>query len=611
MSGIVGIVNLVGKPIDRELLRRMTDFMAYRGPDAQEIWIDGHVGFGHTMLRTTIESEREQQPCSLDGEVWITADARIDGRAELTRKLEVKGRRDLKAATDVELILHAYQVWSEDCLQHLIGDFSFAIWDLNRRRLFCARDHFGVKLFYYARVANSFIFSNTLNCVRKHPAVSDNLNELAIGDFLLFGYNPEPSTTTFFDIQRLPPAHQLMLSEESFHTKRYWRLSEDGHIIRYKHGNDYVDHFKELLCSAVADRLRTARVAIFMSGGLDSTTLAATACELRTRQSMPVDLRAYCDVYDHSPDDERYYSGLVAEALGIPIHYEIVDNYKLFERWNDRELRRPEPYDAPLAAIDYDLLRASLAHSRVVLYGEDGDALLFPASVVDMLRGMRVPEVIADVSRYVFTYRRRPMLGLGILEKAKWWIGKQRKDPPYPAWLNQSFAGRLDLPARWQWKMKSDSSRVHPVRPMAYRRLTSPFWQQFFESIDPGVTFVPVEHRLPLLDLRLVDYLLAIPPLPWCANKELLRTAMRGTLPEPVCVRPKTPLTFDAYQVRLQQTDAQWVDEFEPSAELSNYIDRAAIPKIAGGNYEAGVSWMHLRPLVLNYWLASFESVRG
>jgi asparagine synthase (glutamine-hydrolysing) len=90
MSGIVGIVNLDGTPNDRELLRRMTDFMAYRGADAQEIWIEGHVGFGHTMLRTTFESEREQQPCSLDGQVWITADVRVDGRAELIGKLEAK-----------------------------------------------------------------------------------------------------------------------------------------------------------------------------------------------------------------------------------------------------------------------------------------------------------------------------------------------------------------------------------------------------------------------------------------------------------------------------------------------------------------------------------------
>lgn len=609
MSGIVGIINLDGAPVDRSLLHRMTQFMAYRGPDAQEVWIDGRVGFGHTLLRTTRESAREQQPYSLDGQVWITADARVDGRTELVRKLAAKGRRDLGGATDVALILHAYHVWGEDCVQHLLGDFAFAIWDGPKRRLWCARDHFGVKLFYYVQVANCLVFSNTLNCVRSHPAVTDDLNELAIGDFLLFGHNPEVSTTTFADIQRLPAGHELTFSDGTLRIDRYWSLSRDGQIIRYKHAGDYVDHFKELLREAVGDRLRTDRVAIFMSGGLDSPALAATACELRARHSVPVELRAYCVVYDRSPDEERYYSGLVAEALGIPIHHTAIDDYAMFQGWDNRELRRPEPYDWPLLAMNYDSLKTVMGHGRVVLYGEDGDALLFPASVVEMLKGMRFGEAIADVGRYLLSHRRRPPLGLGLLKKVKRWMGMDRKDPPYPAWLNRAFAAHLDLRARWKKNIQSKPAEIHPLRSEAYRRLTSPYWQTLFEASDPGVTFVPVEHRLPLLDLRLVDYLLAIPPLPWCVNKELVRAAMRGTLPEPVCRRPKTPLAFDPYQARLRQPGAEWVDDFEPTSELSKYVSREAIPRLAGGAYDPEESWLHLRPLILNYWLKSLASV--
>src|SRR5205814_3811924 len=140
---IVGIINLDGAPVDRPLLERMTDFLAFRGPDAKSVWSDGHVGLGHTMLRTTWESENEQQPCSLDGRVWITADARVDGRADLVRLLAAKGRDVLKGATDPQLILHAYDAWGEGCVQHLIGDFAFAIWDRDRQRLFCARDQLG------------------------------------------------------------------------------------------------------------------------------------------------------------------------------------------------------------------------------------------------------------------------------------------------------------------------------------------------------------------------------------------------------------------------------------------------------------------------------------
>ena len=191
MSGIVGIVNFDGAPVDRALLRRMTDSMAFRGPDEQRIWADGNVGFGHTLLRTTFESEHEHQPLTLDGRVWIVADARVDAQADLIAKLNARGEHVKRGVPDVELLLRAYRVWGEDCIEHLLGDFVFAVWDRPRQSLFCARDHMGVKPLYYVSIGQTLVFSNTLDCVRLHPKVSDKLNELAIADFLLFGLNLE------------------------------------------------------------------------------------------------------------------------------------------------------------------------------------------------------------------------------------------------------------------------------------------------------------------------------------------------------------------------------------------------------------------------------------
>jgi len=134
MSGIAGIVDFDGALIDRQPLGRMTASMVSRGPDAQEIWVDGNAGFGHALLKTTDESEHERQPFTLDGRVWIVADARVDARHDLIPKLKDKGHQSLSQdATDVELILRAYQAWSEDCVEHLLGDFAFAIWDLRAR----------------------------------------------------------------------------------------------------------------------------------------------------------------------------------------------------------------------------------------------------------------------------------------------------------------------------------------------------------------------------------------------------------------------------------------------------------------------------------------------
>src|SRR5690349_22195239 len=189
MSGIAGIVNLDGSAIDRDPLVRMTKFMSFRGPDGEEIWTESNVGFGSTVLRTD--------------NFCITADARIDGCEN----------RDL--TDDLTRIVCAYEKWGEECVEHLIGDFAFAIWDKRSRRLFCARDHFGVKPFFYARVGNSFIFSNTLNALRLDRRVSDELNETAVYDYLDSGLNQDLSTTIFRDIQRLPGGHSLKLANRS------------------------------------------------------------------------------------------------------------------------------------------------------------------------------------------------------------------------------------------------------------------------------------------------------------------------------------------------------------------------------------------------------------
>src|SRR5262245_34201523 len=221
MSGIVGILHLDGALVDRALLRRMTDFMTFRGPDEQRIWVDGNVGLGHTLLRTTFESEHEHQPFTLDGRVWIVADARVDAQADLIAKLNGQGEQVEQGATDVELLLRAYRVWGEDCVEHLLGDFAFAVWDGLWRRLFCARDHLGVKPFFYAHLGQTVIFSNTLDCIRQHPEVSDKFNDLAIADFLLFELNQDPATTSFAEIQRIPPAHRTTWSADGFRMSRY------------------------------------------------------------------------------------------------------------------------------------------------------------------------------------------------------------------------------------------------------------------------------------------------------------------------------------------------------------------------------------------------------
>ena len=599
MSGIVGIVDVDGAPIDTDLLRRMVCSLAFRGPDHQAIWIDRRVGLGHALLRTANEASCEQQPLSLDG-AWITADARLDRRADLVHQLKSRGRDPLDSSTDAELILHAYRAWGDGFVEYLHGDFAFAIWDPRERRLFCARDRVGVKPFYYAHVDRAFVFSNTLDCVRQHPRVGCVLNEVAIGDFLVFGFNQDPATTAFAGVRRLSPAHTLTCEDGEVRLARYWSLPTDGRI-RYGRAHDYVDHFTEILQEAVGDRLRTDRVGVWMSGGLDSTSIAAMARRLLPHGRDDVELRAHTIVYDSLiPDEERQFAELAAGALRMPASCFAADRYLPFDGWKELHPFTPEPTDDPFLRMRTDHLKDIASHGRVLLCGEGGDELLWRSYVVDLFGRMPILELGRDVARSLIGYGRRP--GGGIRAKLRTSLRPRGfKTAPYPVWLNGAFATRVNLRARWE-EAHAVPAQEHPLRPEAYRRLGPASWSWYFEWGDPGATRIPVECRYPFMDVRLVEYLLAIPPLPWFIDKLLLREAMRGILPDRVRLRPKAPLAGDPLVAHLRRRGVTWQHDFQPAPELLQWVDTTAIPTLPGSSGGSD-PWRDLRPICLNYWL--------
>ena len=607
MSGIVGIYERSGAPVDRGLLQALAHFLSFRGPDARDTWSQGAIGLGHTMLRTTRESQIEQQPASLDGKLWITADARIDCREELEKKLAQQGQDSAgRAVTDSALILRAYAAWGAECVQHLRGDFAFAIWDARKKLLFCARDHFGVKPFYYSDLGERFLFSNTLDCLRQHPDVSGDLNDAAIGDFLLFGVNCDAATTTFRDIRRLPAAHAMTINSEGLRIQRYWSAPTEGRI-RYRRAQDYVEHFQILLQAAVADRTRVERAGILLSGGLDSATIATTARELAGGR---LDLRAYTVVYESLiPDQDGKHARGVAQFLKIPLQCIPMDRLQPFERWNDPEVRSPEPVDDPFFAGLFDQFRAIAADCRVVLSGEGPDNLMhfqmWPFTR-DLVRNQEWGSLLRETSRYLWL---RPSIIPGLKRRVQGLFGKDPTAPVYPSWLVPDFARRLNLKERAREWSELPVARPHPVLPKAHASLSLPHWSAMFEFQDAGVTRCPVEVRHPFLDLRVVNFLLALPPFPLFFEKQLLREAVAGRLPENVRTRPKTPMAGSPLLTHFRQTKTAWMDKMAWDAQMDSYVNRTALTTFRNEtNSEQANSGV--RPLCLNFWLQSARKVR-
>ncbi len=594
----MGLFRRDGGPIDAEQLLAMTAFLAYRGPDAKDTLTGYCVGFGHTLLLTTEISSTGGQPARLD-QFWITADARLDSREELIRKLEAAGRRVELHTADAMLILHGYAAWGPSCVERLRGDFSFAIWDTQSKTLFCARDHFGIKPFYYADLGDLFLFSNTLNCLRTHPKVTATLNELAIGDFLLFGLNYDKSTTTFRDIQRLAPAHSLEVAEAGLRARCYWRPPTEGRI-RYTHENDYIDHFNELLKQAVDDRLRSENVGIFLSGGLDSGTVAVSAKEIAQSRGGIPNLRSYTVGYDFLiPDDEILYARKVADYLGIPNQYLALDYVQLFEKWGDGKYRFPEPIDDPLAAGEFEQFEMVAPDCRVMLSGEGADNLMYFQMwpyAKDLQRAGEWGRLLKETAWFLSV---RPFPWRGATQRLQSLFTRATGGAGIPVWIAPAFAKRAGLEERWkECSSAFFPEKRHPSRPKGHASMLLPQWTSIFEWADPGVTHSLSEIRYPFLDLRLVDYLLGVPAFPWVYKKGLLRKALIGRIPESILRRPKKPLS--GYPV---------VDKFrsgKPQAMKPERLDGKILDYVAPSGltlFYGRIEFEQFRPYCLDLWL--------
>lgn len=566
MGAFVAILHTTGAAIDPRQLQFTINVPPFDIARAT-VWTAGSVG----LCAAPLDSPHDDGPQSFnrDNRRLIVMDGRLDDRTVLARRLDADLRGGFSAASDVELVLGAYERWGSGCASHLFGDFSFCLWDADSQQLLCARDHLGVKPLYYARVGGTLIVSNILQSIRRHPHVSSRLDDYAIGDVLLVGACMHPSRTSFADIARVPPAHTLRCSMPSpvEHVERYWSY-EPAAELRLRDPREYTDAYVSVLETAVRDRLRDAPAGVLLSGGLDSSSVAAAAASALGHDAVRDRLRAFTFVYDTvAEDEERQYSSLVARHLGIGIEHHPIDRYRWFERWG-ADLLPPEPSTEPMTAMMADLLERVAKHSTVALTGDGGDPALLPSTLVRLLRHRAPHLLLAEFARSLWQTRSLPPIGVRAMVRQ--WLAP-RADARVPEWLSDAFVRRCDLRGRCA-VLTARGADVGPRGPAA-RATADLWWASMFETYDPGSTRRPVALRYPLFDVRLIAFALSLPTHPWCVNKTIVRTAMRGRLPDEICARPKTPLPVDPVRTHGRMTAADVAVEIEAAPELRAYID--------------------------------------
>lgn len=370
MCGLSGIFRWDSKPADKNVLKRMTDQLVHRGPDDEGFYFSSgsgkaQVGLGFRRLSIIDLSGGHQPMASPDKTCWIVFNGEIYNFLELRADLEKRGRK-FETNSDTEVILHLYQIYGEDCVDHLRGMFAFAIWDDSKKRLFAARDRIGKKPFFYASKDGAFYFASEMKAILAAGEIPTQIRLESIPLYMTYQFIPSPATI-FENIHRLPPAHTLTCdSSGEIKIRKYWTLRQSpktGMSVR-----DICEELRRLLREATQIRLISdVPLGAFLSGGVDSSAVVGY---MAREMSQPV--KTFSIGFEESDFSELEHARLVAKHFGTD-HHEFVVKPNMTEILPKLAWHYDQPFADPSALPSYYVAHETRKHVTVALNGDGGD----------------------------------------------------------------------------------------------------------------------------------------------------------------------------------------------------------------------------------------------
>lgn len=320
MCGIAGICQVDASPLTPEAgqwVKAMTDRMSHRGPDGEGQWSNGPVCLGHRRLSIIDLSGGGQPMHSADGQMTVTFNGEIYNYAELKEQLTALGGQ-FQTSSDTEVILEGYRIWGPDCLARFDGMFAFALWDNQQRRLFCARDRFGKKPFFYTVQHGRLYFASELTGIEQLRHLSLTMNPQAVMRYLAYEYVPTPHSV-YTEVQSLPPSHMLLLQDGNLSISRYWDMPTPDESDK-RSDNELCEELRFLLSRAVRRRMVSdVPLGVFLSGGIDSSIVAG----LMARQSSTA-IKTFSIGFSEASYDESRYARIVAKAFATDHHERVL-----------------------------------------------------------------------------------------------------------------------------------------------------------------------------------------------------------------------------------------------------------------------------------------------
>jgi len=590
MSAITGIFRRDGRDVDPAEIKKMNDKLSHRGPDGSRIWCEGPVGLGHQMLHTTPESLHEKLPFE-DEEIGlvITADARIDNRKELSKLLEIENKEDI---SDSYFILKAYQKWGEKCPEKLLGDFAFVIWDKNNEKLFCARDHMGVKPFYYYLSEDFFLFTTEIKSIFCQHQINPELNEMKVAHHLI-PIITDRELTFYKNIFRLPAAYTLTIKYNTHQKIRYWQLDPDLEII-LNSDDDYYSKFRETFEESVKCRLRTDyKIGFELSGGIDSSSVVVMAKMILSEHT---DINTFSLIFNEIKEaDESYFIKKIVETGGIKPHYLAADSISPFNKIEDILFYQDEPLDTPNIAMIWQLYKKMHQNGvKVVLSGHDGDSLLYKGEKYLMelfvnLRWIKLFQEINSISSGKKVDLFKLFVAKVIFPLIPTFLGVWlkykgiRREKDFVN-INKDFARELQLKRHYK-KLELDSFRkANNSKRVHYYYLTLATHQYIFEMMDKFAGAYSMETRHPMMDKRLIEFCYAVPTHikyhhGW--GRLLARLGLADLLPKEVQWRKGKRNFFHVFERNLLLFERAHLDHLICHNKLiRSYVDCEELPKI-------------------------------
>ena len=549
MCGICGVYNVQsGAPVLRETIERMVHPISHRGPDDSGVYLSDNTGLGFARL-SIIDLSGGHQPMSNEvGSIWLVFNGEIWNYQALRQILLEKGHR-FSTSSDSETVVHAYEEYGVDCVEHLHGMFSFVIWDAPRKRLLLARDRVGKKPLYYTRVDGDLLFASEIKSLLFDPRVKRQVDLQALADFLSVRYVPGPATL-FANIYKVQPGHWLLCENDTLREQCYWDFTFDQ--SEHPGLEASIQGIRQHIERAVEERMMAdVPVGALLSGGVDSSIIVGAMSQLT---ALPV--KTFAVGFDVPGYSELPYARLVSQHFGTEHHELVVQCSDLPKYWPLLTWHRDEPVSEPSDLGVYLISRLARQHVKVVLSGEGGDELFagYPKYAVDWLAryyrllplSMR-DGVITPLLDYLPYSMRKVKLAAHTLSQPapqRWmaWFGifnGQLKNDI----LSENTKASVDLDASRTFRRWLERN-PQPDNLSSMLYLDTKIWlpDNLLMKGDKMSMAASLEARMPLLDYKLIEYAASIPSslkVKPFKTKYLLKRAYADFLPSPILTRKK------------------------------------------------------------------------